>query len=93
MEGARIGENCKINCHCFIENDVVIVDNVSAKSGIYLWNGLRIGDDVFIGPKVTFINDKFSRSKQYPDEFLTTKKEEGASIGAGAMIMVLVKIQ
>lgn len=89
---AQIGKNCNINCHCFIENDVVIGSNVTVKSGVYLWDGLHIGDNVFIGPNVTFINDKIPRSKKYPEKFLTTIIEDGASIGAGSIIMGGIKI-
>ena len=72
LKGAKIGENCNINCHVFIENDVVIGDNVTIKSGVYLWDGVRIGKNVFIGPNVTFMNDERPRSKQYPKEFQKT---------------------
>ena len=84
---AQIGKNCNINCHCFIENDVIIGDNVTVKSGVYLWDGLRIGNNVFISPNTSFINDKKPRSKQYPGKFLVTVIEDGASIGAGSIIM------
>lgn len=84
---AQIGRNCNINCHTFIENDVVMGDNVTVKSGVYLWDGLRIGDNVFIGPNVTFTNDKFPRSKKYPEEFQQTVIENNASIGAGAVVL------
>ncbi len=33
LEGAIIGENCNINCHTFIENDVVIGNGVTIKCG------------------------------------------------------------
>lgn len=92
LEKAKVGNNCNINCHCFIENDVIIGDNVTIKSGVYLWDGIRIKDKVFIGPNVTFINDKIPRSKQYPKKFLVTIIEEGASIGAGSTIMGGIKI-
>ncbi|WP_342119166.1 acyltransferase [Pseudoduganella sp. OTU4001] len=87
LAGARIGSNCNINSHCFIENDVVVGDNVTVKCGVYLWDGLRVGNDVFIGPNVTFTNDKKPRSKVYPDAFLPTVLGDGASIGAGAVIL------
>ena len=92
LDQAQIGKNCNINCHCFIENDVIIGDNVTVKSGVYLWDGLRIGDNVFIGPNATFINDKVPRSKKYPEKFLITVIEDGASIGAGSIIMGGIKI-
>ncbi len=84
---AKIGNNCNINCHTFIENDVVIGNNVTIKSGVYLWDGLRIEDDVFIGPNATFINDIFPRSKIYPASFTKTIIQKGASVGANATIM------
>jgi len=87
LAGARIGTNCNINAHCFIENDVVIGDNVTIKSGVYVWDGLRIEDNVFVGPNATFTNDKFPRSKHYPERFLQTTIKRGASIGAGAVIL------
>jgi UDP-2-acetamido-3-amino-2,3-dideoxy-glucuronate N-acetyltransferase len=86
LEDAIIGSNCNINCHTFIENDVVIGNNVTIKSGVYLWDGITIEDDVFIGPNVTFINDKFPRSKS-PFELQRIIIGKGASIGAGALIM------
>ncbi|MBC6367493.1 MAG: acyltransferase [Algoriphagus aquaeductus] len=87
LENAVIGENCNINSHTFIENDVVIGDRVTVKSGVYLWDGITIEDDVFIGPNVTFTNDKYPRSKQYPESFQKTLIKKGASIGAGAIIL------
>ncbi|MZQ49080.1 MAG: N-acetyltransferase [Bacteroidales bacterium] len=87
LPGAIIGENCNINCHVFIENDVIIGNNVTVKPGVQLWDGLRIGNNVFIGPNVTFTNDKFPRSKQYPEKFQSTIIEDGVSIGAGAIIL------
>lgn len=87
LEGAIIGENCNINCHTFIENDVIIGNNVTLKSGVFLWDGLRVEDDVFLGPNATFINDLFPRSKQYQEQTKQTLIKKGASIGANATIM------
>jgi acetyltransferase-like isoleucine patch superfamily enzyme len=87
LSGAVIGENCNINSHCFIENDVVIGNHVTVKCGNYLWDGLTLEDQVFIGPNVSFANDKYPRSKQYPASFARTVVRRGASIGAGAVIL------
>lgn len=87
LAGARIGSECNINAHVFIENDVVVGDRVTIKNGVQLWDGLRVGNDVFIGPNATFTNDRYPRSKKYPPEFLQTFVEDGASIGAGAVIL------
>lgn len=87
LQGAKIGDDCNICAHTLIENDVVIGNNVTIKSGVYVWDGVRLEDDVFIGPCVVFTNDKKPRSKQYPDEFPKTIVEKGASIGANATIL------
>lgn len=92
LAGARIGANCNVNAHCFIENDVILGDRVTVKSGVQLWDGIRAGNDVFIGPNATFANDKFPRSKQRPERFSETRIEDGASIGAGAVILPGVTI-
>lgn len=92
LPNAVIGENCNICSHCFIENDVLIGNNVTVKSGVQLWDGVRVLDDVFIGPNVTFTNDKKPHSKCYPERFLVTVVERGASIGANATILPGVKI-
>lgn len=87
LPGARIGQDCNICSHCLIENDVVIGDRVTVKSGVQLWDGLRVGNDVFIGPNASFINDRFPRSRKKPEKFLVTTIHDGASIGAGAVIL------
>lgn len=87
LKNAKVGKNCNINFNVFIENDVVIGDNVTIKSGVQIWDGLTIEDNVFIGPNVTFTNDLTPRSKQYPNQFLKTNIEEGASIGANCTII------
>jgi len=84
---ARIGADANICSHCLVENDVIVGDRVTVKSGVQLWDGLRIGNDVFIGPNVSFTNDRFPRSRQQPAKFLETKIHDGASIGAGAVIL------
>lgn len=69
LPAARIGSECNICDHVFIENDVIVGDRVTVKCGVQLWDGVRLEDDVFVGPNATFTNDRFPRSKQYPAEF------------------------
>jgi len=91
MPAAVIGADCNICDHTYIEGDVVIGDRVTIKSGVYLWDGLRIEDDVFIGPQATFTNDRFPRSKRAFEAAITTIRR-GASIGAGAVLLPGVTI-
>lgn len=92
LANANIGANCNICAQVLIENDVLIGDNVTVKSGVQLWDGLRVEDNVFIGPNVTFTNDRFPRSKHYPDEFPHTVLRKGCSIGGGAVILPNITI-
>ena len=87
LPGASIGEDVNVCDHVFIENDVVIGDRVTLKSGVQLWDGIEIENDVFIGPNVSFTNDAHPRSKRYPETFSRTLVQQGASIGAGAVIL------
>jgi UDP-2-acetamido-3-amino-2,3-dideoxy-glucuronate N-acetyltransferase len=87
LPGARIGRDCNLNAHCLVENDVVIGDRVTLKSGVYLWDGTTVEDDVFIGPNATFTNDKFPRSRRKPERFQRIVLKCGASIGANATIL------
>lgn len=87
LKGAVIGEDCNICDHTFVEGKVVIGDRVTIKSGVYLWDGMKIGNDVFIGPAAAFTNDRRPRSRRWPEEFPPTLVHDGASIGANATIL------
>lgn len=92
LPGARIGRDCNIACNCFIENDVIIGDRVTIKCGVQIWDGMRVEDDVFIGPNATFCNDRhpISRNRNWKREGVWICKK--ASIGANATILPGVKI-
>ncbi len=101
MENVSIGLNCNIGSHCFIESGAIIGNNVTIKNGSMIWDGVTIDYNVFIGPNVNFINDLCPRSprlaivrKRYSDKswLLSTEVEQGASIGAGAIIVPGLKI-
>lgn len=87
LSGASIGEDCNLCDHTFVENDVMIGNRVTLKSGVQVWDGITLEDDVFVGPNATFTNDRFPRSKQYPEKFLRTIVKRAASIGANATIL------
>ena len=65
---------------------------MTVKCGVQLWDGIEIEDDVFIGPNVTFCNDRYPKSgnKNFKLEKVIVKK--GASIGANATILPGVTI-
>lgn len=87
LPGAVIGSDCNICSHVFIEDKVVVGDRCTVKCGVQLWDGVVLEDDVFVGPNATFTNDRFPRSKVWPDEYPRTIVKNGASIGANATIL------
>jgi carbonic anhydrase/acetyltransferase-like protein (isoleucine patch superfamily) len=70
----------------------MVGDRVTVKCGVQLWDGIRLEDDVFVGPNATFTNDKYPRSKIYPDTFPETHVRKGASIGANATLLPGINI-
>ncbi len=92
LPDAKIGNDCNICANCLIENNVVLGNNVTVKSGVQLWDGVTVQDDVFIGPNVTFCNDRYPKSgnRNYKMEPVLIKK--GASIGANSTILPGVTI-
>ena len=87
LPGAVIGASCNICDHVFIEGDVVLGDRVTVKCGVQLWDGTRIGSDVFIGPNATFTNDPWPRSRAWMESHPPVIVQDGASIGANATLL------
>lgn len=63
LPGAQIGTDCNICDHLFIENNVRVGNRVTIKSGVQLWDGVRLADDVFVDPNATSANDLVRRSR------------------------------
>jgi acetyltransferase-like isoleucine patch superfamily enzyme len=53
---------------------------------------VKVGDDVFIGPNVTFLNDKYAPTRGKWRKDPGTVVEDGVTIGAGAVILPGVRI-
>jgi UDP-2-acetamido-3-amino-2,3-dideoxy-glucuronate N-acetyltransferase len=87
----KIGCNCKIESFVYIEEGVEIGNNCKIKPGVFIPTGVILEDDVFIGPNVTFTNDKYPRTAQNW-KLLCTIVRKGASIGAHAVILPGIKI-
>lgn len=87
LPGAKIGAQCNIASHCFIENDVVIGDRVTIKCGVQIWDGMRVEDDVFIGPNATFCNDRHPKSRNRAWRAEGVRILRGASVGANATVL------
>jgi acetyltransferase-like isoleucine patch superfamily enzyme len=92
MKDVRIGKNCNIGEHCFIEKGVELGDDVVVKNGVSLWEGVRVESRVFIGPNAVFTNVKIPRAKVFPDKYADTIVRQGASIGANATLLSPIEI-
>jgi acetyltransferase-like isoleucine patch superfamily enzyme len=91
MEYARLGNDCNVGEHCFIENGAQAGDRCVIKNGVALWDGVTLEDDVFIGPYVVFTNDLWPRAKK-PFAVVKTRVKHGATIGANSTILCGITI-
>ena len=89
---AHIGQSCNICSHCFIENDVWIGNRVTVKPMVAICDGVTIEDGAFIGPHVSFTNDRHPKSGNSQFNLERTIVRKGAAIGAGTMILPGVEI-
>ena len=62
-------------------------NRVTVKCGVYLWEGVVLEDDVFVGPCAAFTNDLRPRSRKHPPRFLKTHLQQGCTVGAGAVLL------
>jgi len=89
LPGAVVGRDCNICDGAFVENEVVLGDNVTVKNNVLLFNGVTCENDVFLGPGVIFTNDLRPRAhrKLGADDLLPTLVREGATLGAGVVVV------
>ena len=92
QKGAVIGADCNVGAHCFIEEGAVIGDRVTIKNGVQIWDGLRIEDDVFVGPNVTFTNDRYPKSRVRPQRFENSVIRRGSSLGGGCTLLPGIEV-
>ena len=87
----KIGKNCKIDAYVYIEKGVVIGDNCKIRPFVFIPTGVTIEDNVFVGPNVSFTNDKYPKARG-EWKLLRTRIEKGASVGANSIILPGVTI-
>ena len=87
-----IGVGCNICANVLVENDVVIGNYVTIKPGAQIGDGIELQDNVFIGPNVSFCNDRYPASRNTNWRKERTIVCKGASIGANSTILPGVTI-
>ena len=99
-EEVKIGKNCIIGKGVYVDAGVSMGDNVKIQNYVSVYHGVTLEDGVFIGPHVSFTNDKYPRAVN-PDgslmeaddwEIVPTLVRQGASIGANATILCEITI-
>jgi UDP-2-acetamido-3-amino-2,3-dideoxy-glucuronate N-acetyltransferase len=100
LYGCRIGRGTRIGPFVEIQKGVTIGAFCKIQSHTFICEGVEIGDGVFVGHGVVFINDKYPRATNAAGELqgegdwqlLPTTVETGATIGSGAVILAGIRI-
>ena len=100
LYGCRIGDRSRIGTFVEVQRGAEIGAACKIQSHSFICDGVRIGDEVFVGHGVTFVNDRRPRATagdgalqtEADWELLHTVVERGASIGSGATILGGVRI-
>jgi UDP-2-acetamido-3-amino-2,3-dideoxy-glucuronate N-acetyltransferase len=100
LYGCRIGDETRIGTFVEVQRGATIGARCKLQSHTFVCDGVEIGDEVFVGHGVMFVNDKRPRATaeggelQTEDdwELLRTVVERRASIGSGAVILGGVRI-
>ena len=100
LYGCRIGDRTRVGAFVEVQAGAAIGSDCKIQSHTFICEGVTIGNRVFVGHGVMFINDKRPRATspdgrlQTPEdwELLTTIVGDGASLGSGAVILGGVSI-
>jgi UDP-2-acetamido-3-amino-2,3-dideoxy-glucuronate N-acetyltransferase len=88
MAGAVIGDHCVLGQNVFVGGKAVLGNNVRVQNNVSIYDSVILDDDVFCGPSMVFTNVINPRSHvNRKDEYMVTKVEKGASIGANATVV------
>ena len=90
---SKIGEKCNIGQNVMIGPNVLIGNRCKIQNNVSVYKGITMEDDVFCGPSCVFTNVKTPRAFiDRSQEFIATKIQKGASIGANSTIICGIEI-
>ncbi len=100
LYGCRIGDDSVVGPFVEIQDGVTIGRMCRIQSHSFICSGVEIGDEVFVGHGVMFVNDKFPKAttaegaRQGQDDWklLSVTVDRRASIGSGAIVLGGVRI-
>ncbi|MGA2450370.1 MAG: acyltransferase [Polyangiaceae bacterium] len=92
-EGARVGTDVVVGVFCFVARGAVIGRGTRIQSHTSVWDGVTLGEDVFVGPGAVFTNVRrpraaFARAPAWDRTFV----EDGATLGAGSILVAPVHV-
>src|SRR5579859_5439013 len=92
--GARLGLDTVVGAFCFVGEGAVIGAGTRIQSHTSVWDGVTLGEDVLVGPGAVFTNVRHPRAA-FPraPNWDRTIVEDGATIGAGAVLVAPIRIQ
>ena len=94
-EGAVVGEECVLGKGVYVDAGVWVGGRCKVQNYACLYAGLTLEDGVFVGPGVIFTNDRLPRAvnadgspkREGSWTLERTLVREGASLGAGAVVL------
>jgi UDP-2-acetamido-3-amino-2,3-dideoxy-glucuronate N-acetyltransferase len=95
LYGCSIGDETRIGTFVEIQRGARIGARCKIQSHTFICDGVEIGDEVFVGHGVMFVNDKLPKATNAAGELadpedwtlLPVQVRDGASIGSGAVIL------
>jgi len=89
--GADIGRLCNIGKNVYVDRGAIVGNRCKIQNNCSIYEGVILADDVFVGPHVTFTNDKHPRSAgDWIKEATIVGK--GVSFGAHATVVCGITI-
>jgi UDP-2-acetamido-3-amino-2,3-dideoxy-glucuronate N-acetyltransferase len=82
-----VGQDCVVGKNVYVDIHAVVGDRCKLQNNVSVYDGVHIGNDVFVGPSATFTNDLVPRAFNATWQVTETHVKDGASIGANATIV------
>jgi acetyltransferase-like isoleucine patch superfamily enzyme len=89
---ATVGERSSLGKNVFIDAGVVLGRGVRIQNNVSVYQGVELGDEVFVGPSAVFTNDRRPRAHGDAWQVARTVVGAGASIGANATIVCGIEV-
>src|SRR3979490_1239904 len=95
LYGCEIGDGSRIGSFVEIQKGALVGRNCKISSHTFICEGATIEDEVFVGPGVICVNDKYPRATSPSGalqsdadwEVVPTVVKRGASIGSGVIVL------